>query len=38
MHTEATSLEWKISVFGLLMKNRGYIEFETLEKNGVGPI
>jgi hypothetical protein len=39
---EATSLDWKIAVFGksqcygygLLMRNRGYIEFETLEKQG----
>jgi hypothetical protein len=37
---EATSLDWKISVFGqipvfrysLLMRNRGYIDFEMLEK------
>jgi hypothetical protein len=38
---EATSLDWKISVFGKSHfvplrladeKNRGYIEFETLEK------
>jgi hypothetical protein len=35
--TEATSLDWRISVFGkfrygLLMRNQGYIEFETLGK------
>jgi hypothetical protein len=31
---EAKSLDWKISVFcySLLMRNRGYIEFEMLEK------
>jgi hypothetical protein len=37
--TEATSLDWKICVwqipvfsYGLLMRNWGYIEFETFEK------
>jgi hypothetical protein len=43
INSHDASLDWKISVFlanpsvplyGLMMKNQGYIEFESLEKQG----